>query len=115
MAYVTDQGSEWIYMVTQRDTRKFSNLLENPDVSLLVDNRCEGSTGKKGRIQALTVHGRFHALEDEDKCRTIFGEILARHPHMKDFLSRPEAEIIAVRAHSFLFLDGIADAHYIAV
>jgi len=114
MAYVTDEGSEWIYMVTQRDTKKFSNHLENPEVSLLVDNRCEGMTGEKGRTQALTVHGRFYALDDADKCRAIFREMLARHPHMKDFLNRSEAEIIAVRVHSFLFLDGISDAHYVS-
>jgi hypothetical protein len=34
---------------------------------------------------------------------------------MREFLDNPEAEIISVRVKSFLFLDGILDAHHITV
>jgi nitroimidazol reductase NimA-like FMN-containing flavoprotein (pyridoxamine 5'-phosphate oxidase superfamily) len=111
MAYVADEEAEWIYMVTYRTTTKYKNLLSNEQVSLLVDNRCEGLPANRGKIQALTVHGVFHAVEKQETRKQILKQLLKRHPHMREFLSHPEAEIISVRAHSFLFLDGISDAH----
>mgnify|MGYP001060572342 CR=1 FL=1 len=111
MAYVTDEEAEWIYMVTRRTTTKYTNLLFNEQVSLLVDNRCEGLPADRGKIQALTVHGVFHAVQNQETRKKILKKLLARHPHMREFLSHPEAEIISVRANSFLFLDGVSDAH----
>ena len=115
MAYVADEEAEWIYMVTHRGTTKYGNLLSNEQVSLLVDNRCERLPTERSDIQALTVHGTFQAGEDEDKKKQILEQVLIRHPHMKEFLDHPEVEIISVRVHSFLFLDGISDAHHITV
>jgi nitroimidazol reductase NimA-like FMN-containing flavoprotein (pyridoxamine 5'-phosphate oxidase superfamily) len=115
MAYFADQEAEWIYMVTHRSTTKYKNLLSNEQVSLLVDNRCEGSPSERSKIQALTVHGTFNLVEDEERRTQILEQFLTRHPHMKEFLDHPEVEIISVRAQSFLFLDGITEAHHITV
>jgi nitroimidazol reductase NimA-like FMN-containing flavoprotein (pyridoxamine 5'-phosphate oxidase superfamily) len=113
MAYMTDETVEWIYMVTHRNTTKYANLLANEQVSLLVDNRCDGLPADRGTIQALTVHGTFHAVEDHEKKQKILAQVRERHPHMREFLSSPEAEVISVRPSSFLFLDGISDSHHI--
>ena len=115
MAYIADEEAEWIYMVTHRTTTKYKNLLSNEQVSLLVDNRCEGLPADRGKIQALTVHGVFHSVENQDTRKQILKKLLKRHPHMREFLSHPEAEILSVRADSFLFLDGISDAHQITL
>ena len=115
MAYVTDEEAEWVYMVTHRNTTKFVNLLENPQVSLLVDNRCERLPAEREKIEALTVHGTFLAVEEEGAKKRILERVLERHPHMADFLEDPEAEVISVRAGAFLFLDGISNAHLITL
>lgn len=115
MAYVADEGAEWIYMVTHRTTTKYANLLANEQVSLLVDNRCERLPEERSNIQALTVHGTFHVVEGEEKRKRILEQVLNRHPHMNQFLRHPEAEVISVRPNSFLFLDGVTDSHHIAL
>jgi len=115
MAYIADEEGEWIYMVTHRSTTKYTNLLHNQEVSLLVDNRCEGLPADRGKIQALTVHGVFHEVEKQETRQELLEKIQKRHPHMREFLIHPEAEIISVRASSFLFLDGISDAHHITL
>ena len=112
---LTDEEVEWIYMVTHRNTTKYANLLSNEQVSLLVDNRCEGLPADRNKIQALTVHGTFHAVEEEGAKKQILAQVRERHPHMGEFLDNPEAELISVRVKSFLFLDGISDAHHITV
>ena len=115
MAYVVDEEAEWIYMVTHRNTTKYANLLSNEQVSLLVDNRCEGLPADRGKVQALTVHGTFRAVEEEGAKKKILARVRERHPHMGDFLDSPEAEPISVRVKSFLFLDGISDSYRITV
>ena len=115
MAYVADEEVEWIYMVTHRNTTKYGNLLSNEQVSMLVDNRCEGLPADRDKIQALTVHGTFHVVEEEGKKKRILEQIRKRHPHMGEFLDNPEAEAISVQVKSFLFLDGISDSHHITV
>jgi hypothetical protein len=84
-------------------------------VSLLVDNRCDRLPIEREKIQALTVHGIFHAVENEGKRKRILEQFLVRHPDMKQFLSHPEAEVISVRAKSFLFLDGVTDSYHITL
>ncbi len=39
MSYAVNEDCREIYMMTFRSTRKYENLLSNPVVSLLVDNR----------------------------------------------------------------------------
>jgi len=115
MAYMTDETAEWIYMVTHRGTTKYKNLLSNQQVSLLVDNRCEGMLADRSNLQALTVHGTYHAVEEEGSKKQILSQIRERHPQMGEFLDSPEAEVISVRVTSFLFLDGITDAHRVTL
>lgn len=115
MAYVADEEAEWIYMVTHRATTKYANVLANEQVSLLVDNRCERLPLDRSKIQALTVHGTFQILEDAVKKKRILDQLRVRHPHMQEFLDHPEAEILSVRASSFLFLDGVTDSHHITL
>ena len=114
MAYMTDEEGEWIYMVTHRGTTKYTNLLSNEQVSLLVDNRCDGMLADRSNLQALTVHGTFHAV-DKEGAKKILVQFREKHPHMGEFLDSPEGEVISVRVNSFLFLDGISDAHRITL
>jgi nitroimidazol reductase NimA-like FMN-containing flavoprotein (pyridoxamine 5'-phosphate oxidase superfamily) len=84
MAYVADEEVEWIYMVTHRNTTKYANLLSNEQVSLLVDNRCEGLPDDRSNIQALTVHGTFHVVEEEGAKKQILAQFRERpSPHAR--------------------------------
>jgi len=63
MAYITDEAVETVFMATLRNTQKFRNLSENPQVSFLVDDReREGHT--RAETRALTVSGTFEPMED---------------------------------------------------
>jgi len=112
MAYATDDDCREIYMVTHRDTIKYRNLTRNPCVSLLIDTREEHSEGKRPEVKAMTVDGKHERIEDADQGEFAFKRLLERHPHLRDFMDHPEAEIIRIRIASFLLLDGITDAHF---
>ncbi|MGD8226245.1 MAG: pyridoxamine 5'-phosphate oxidase family protein [Desulfobacteraceae bacterium] len=112
MAYVTDEDCREIYMVTHRRSRKYENLMKNPSVSLLIDTREEHLGSRRPDAKALTVSGTFGEIDDENKKTRIRSRLLDRHPHVKEFLNHPDAEILCIRVESFLLLDGLTDAYY---
>jgi nitroimidazol reductase NimA-like FMN-containing flavoprotein (pyridoxamine 5'-phosphate oxidase superfamily) len=115
MSYVTDRDCTRLYMVTHRETKKYRNLCENPNVSLLIDTREGGEGTDRNSIRALTVAGKFTIIEDTaEKMRAREG-LLARHPLLKVFLDDPGAEVFAVRIASFQLLEGITDSSFVAV
>lgn len=112
MAYVTDDECGEIYMVSHKQTRKYKNLLENPGISLLIDTREENPGTSRTEAKALTVAGVVQKLDDEHKKSLIRTKFLDRHPHMEEFISHPDAEILCVKITSFLLLNGLTDAHF---
>ena len=115
MAYVTDEDCHEIYMVTHRQSRKYENLMKNPSVSILIDTRDEHLGSRRPNAKALTVGGTFKEIDDKDKKIEVRSKLLDRHPHVKEFLDHPDAEILCIKVESFLLLDGLTDAHYEAV
>jgi nitroimidazol reductase NimA-like FMN-containing flavoprotein (pyridoxamine 5'-phosphate oxidase superfamily) len=112
MAYTTDEDCSELYMATHRSTRKFKNLSENPSVSLLIDTREEHKGSHRPEAKALTVSGAFQKLEDNQKKTWVKARLLSRHPHLREFLGHPDAEVICIKIHSFLLLEGLTDAHF---
>ena len=112
MAYVADDHCREIYMVTHRDTAKFRNAIENPNVSLLIDTRLEDEGERRQRARALTVSGLFERIENHERREAIRARLLERHAHLRDFAAHPEAEVFAVKILALQLLDGITDSYY---
>jgi nitroimidazol reductase NimA-like FMN-containing flavoprotein (pyridoxamine 5'-phosphate oxidase superfamily) len=115
MSYVTDAECREIYMVTHRETKKYRNLQKNPDVSLLIDSRSGNVNVSSGdHITALTINGTFQKIEDDAKRERVRAILLDRHPVLREFLTDPGAEIIAIRCRSFQLLEGIRDSYFVS-
>ena len=116
MSYVTDAECREIYMVTHRETKKYLNLQKNPDVSLLIDTRAghNMSGSRDDIIAALTISGTFQKIEDDAKRERVRATLLDRHPVLREFLTDPGAEIIAVHCRSFQLLEGIRDSYFVS-
>jgi len=112
MAYITDENCREVYMFTRRDSKKFANVTKNRSVSLLVDSR---GVSDPRRIQALTVSGVFKPIGDPLKRARIRKSFLSRHPHLKELVDHPDAELLRVRIDSFLLLDGPSKAYFVEV
>jgi len=115
MAYTTDDECSEIYMVTYRSTRKFKNLTENPSVSLLIDTREEHKGSPLSEVTAMTISGVFERLEGELEREVVRQRLLKKHPHLKVFMDDPVSELIRVRIHSFLLLQGFTEAHFVEI
>jgi len=112
MSYISDEEGQEVYMISHKQTKKYSNLMENPTVSLLIDTREEEKDRRRIDIKALTVSGEFQTINDSGKKALIHGKFLKRHPHLVDFLYDPGAEIFSIRIKSFQLLDGVKNAFF---
>jgi nitroimidazol reductase NimA-like FMN-containing flavoprotein (pyridoxamine 5'-phosphate oxidase superfamily) len=112
MAYVTNDDSTEIFMVTFKDTKKYRNLRENPWVSLLIDTREEDRASRRSRVKALTITGKFEQIQDENLRRQIREALIRRHAQLESFANHPDAEVFSIRIHSFLLLDGLTNSYF---
>lgn len=112
MAYVTDEDCREIYMVSQRQTGKYRNLKKNPAVSLLIDTREKRNASPHSEAKALTIDGMFQEIDKAAKRELVCARLLERHPHLREFLDLPDAELLCIRVISFLLLEGLTEAHF---
>jgi len=112
MSYISDEEGQEVYLISHKETKKYSNLMENPTVSLLIDTREEEKGKRRIYIKALTVSGEFQTIKDPGKKDIIRAKFLKRHPHLTNFLNDPGAEIFSIRIKSFQLLDGVKDAFF---
>ena len=111
MTYVSDENGLSVYMVTPKNTQKYKNMIANPYVSLLIDNREQRTDSDQGNTTAMTVSGIFQAIENAAEKKKALDRLLERHPHLNDFADG-ETEVFCVRVSSFLLLDGLSDAYF---
>jgi nitroimidazol reductase NimA-like FMN-containing flavoprotein (pyridoxamine 5'-phosphate oxidase superfamily) len=112
MAYATDDDCREIYMVTQKGTKKYQNLIENPSVSLLIDTREEQAVSRPLQAKALTIAGLFQKIDDQGKKSLARARLLERHPHLAGFIDQTDTELLCIKATSFLLLNGLKEAHF---
>lgn len=110
MAYICNPDCTELYMVTLKETRKFSNLQGNALVSVLIDNRL--ASQDRRTMQALTVRGRFRMLFDPPALADIRNRFLARHPHLAGLATSEGACFFAIAIESLQLLTGATEASY---
>lgn len=115
MSYAIREDCREIYMMSLKNTKKYENLLKNPSVSVLVDDREDRGPADRLHTRALTVSGRFEPAENEEAEAGMKSLLLARHPHLKEFAGNPDMKFFSVKIQSFQLLDGVADSSFIAL
>ncbi len=112
MCYITDTDCREIYMVTHKNTKKYSNMVANPSVSLLIDTREDHRGEGRLNVKAMTVEGIFKKIEDEDKRESVRCKILDRHPYLKEFVNHSDSEVFSIKFKSFQLLEGLTDSYF---
>lgn len=83
-----------LYFATSRATRKWQNLSDNPQVSLLLDNR-SNQVADFTDAAAATVLGTAREMTGMDRTegQNLY---LAKHPHLAGFLAAPGCALFEV-------------------
>jgi len=106
---VTDDLRSLVF-VTRRNTRKYTNMRENQDISLLVDNR-SNSPADVSEAVAVEVIGTAH---DDTGNSFLKALLIDRHPQLRPFIEAPESAIMVVRVKEYI-ISGFDETERVAM
>lgn len=104
IAFVPGSDLGNLFFATARATRKFSNMEQDPRVSLLIDNRGNRASDFRDAM-AVTATGSASETppEEEGPFRRLF---LGRHPGLEEFVSAPGTALMRVRVERYYVVHG---------
>ncbi len=104
MAYALETSLTDVYIASRRTTAKVRNMLENPSVSLLWDNRT-GNTADHVQGLALMADGQASPLNGWSRARAEH-LLLARNPELAKLFSLQDVAVFALRIRSYRLVQG---------
>ena len=110
MAYAVDAPAGRFVLVTLAKSRKAANILADPRVALLVDDRDDHPGAPAEALHALTVTGRAEVVTHPATRADLLARLLERHPGMAPFATRPDTLVLCVQARECQLLSGLEDA-----
>lgn len=100
VAFASTEKLTYLLFSTTKATKKYSNLIANPEVSLLIDNR-KNTVEDFQDAMAVTAQGRAELIEDFEL--SIMEKIyLMKHPYLADFLHSPTTAFLKVRIEKYI-------------
>jgi nitroimidazol reductase NimA-like FMN-containing flavoprotein (pyridoxamine 5'-phosphate oxidase superfamily) len=112
MAYVVSPDLDIFHLISSRSTRKYHNILRNPHVSLLIDDREDFADRDLSRAKALTVTGVCRPMRQGRESDDIKKMFRTRHPHLDHFTRHPDYDVLTVEVDSYLLLDGVKESYF---
>lgn len=115
MSYLVEDNAQIIYLISKKGTKKYANIMANPKVSLLIDDRSTACpVGQLGldKVKALTVNGHCELLEDPGRAGAIKRLFSVRYPHLEGLLAEPDAVILFVEVEHLSMREGALKEHY---
>jgi len=115
MSYLVEDDCRFIYVVSKINTKKYQNILQNPKVSLLIDDRASIAGGGQiglGEVKALTIHGECFPLEDPGRAGSIKRLFSIRYPHLEGLLAEQDIAVLYIEVHDLRMMEGALKANY---
>jgi len=102
VAFATSDGLGSIFFATRKDSTKFYNLLNNPCVSMLIDDRKNLSSDLKN---ARAVSAEGEAKDVKEKRDEIKKYLIKKHPELAGFLNEPNCELFELEINKYFYVD----------
>ena len=100
MAFAATPDLKRLIVATDRHTHKYANLMAEPRVALLIDNRTNVPADNEEAV-AVTVLGKAAEAAQGER-EELLPLFLAKHPHLEGFVTSPTCALIAVRVETYL-------------
>ncbi len=103
VAFAASDDLDHLFFVTARATRKFTNILEHPQIALLVDNR-SNKESDFGEASAVTILGKARELTGGGREMQL-KIYLKKHPYLEEFATSSTSAIVQVQVKTFILVD----------
>jgi heme iron utilization protein len=104
------EGFRKLIFATYRNTRKYSNLVRNGKVAILVESININSSGLKESI-VLTAFGHAEEIKDEEE-NIVFEAHLERHSELSAFLKSEDCSLVRIKVDTYQVVRGIDDVEW---
>jgi len=113
VAFTETDDLKQLVFATSRDTRKFSNLVSEPRVALVIDSRSNSDSELRNAV-AVTALGSAHEAVGDERER-LAGVYLAKHPGLAGFIGSPQMAVCAVEVEDYVIarFDEVTKLHVI--
>ena len=111
MTYMPSSDLKILYMISIQESKKYKNLLSNPDVSVLIDNRQRISYQNDKKIISITFEGLYQLIAQKE-IESIKSRFANEHIELDEIIKSPGVAIFAIKLKSFLLLDGAVNSFY---
>ena len=99
VAFAATDDLKYLYFVTPKTTRKFANLVINPQVAVLI-NSGTNQTADFHRAISVTAVGEAEEIIAADR-EPLLSLYLAKHPHLAEFAQSPTSALVRVTVRSY--------------
>lgn len=99
MAFAVTPDLRHILFATYRATQKYTNLLANPRVSLLIDSRCNAASDYRDAV-AISAQGQTHEV-GVDRYAELLQLYLTKHPGLRDFVTAPDCVLLQMNVECY--------------
>jgi len=99
MAFAVTPDLRHILFATYRATQKYTNLLANPRVSLLIDSRCNAASDYRDAV-AISAQGQVHEVGVE-RYAELLQLYLTKHPGLRDFVTAPDCVLLQMNVECY--------------
>jgi nitroimidazol reductase NimA-like FMN-containing flavoprotein (pyridoxamine 5'-phosphate oxidase superfamily) len=102
MAFSVTEDLQSFILMTERGRLKYENLMANPRVAIMIDNR-ENLGSDLQEAVAVTAQGLAEEITGDarDEWRTL---CLARHPALQAFADSPGCALIRIKVASYVIV-----------
>ncbi len=100
VAFAYADDLKHLLFATRRDTRKFQDIVKNPLVAMLIDNRSNGEADFKQAV-AVTAKGSAQELSADEMDRWA-DSYLNRHPYLGAFLKDGKVALLKIEVKEYL-------------
>ena len=108
VAFTPSDDLQTIIFTTPRSTSKYANMMRNPNVSLLVDDRMRSGFGFSSGM-VVTAVGAVAPVGLQDEAM-LKGRHANRHVDLKDFIYSPECALMQVRVARYILVSSLHKA-----
>ena len=105
VAFTPSDDLRYLLIATPRGTSKYNNILQNPGVSLMVDNRSASKPDFTNGI-AVSCLGRALTVPEPEfeACRKLHFE---RHAHLRIHLDSPDCALVRIAVERYIIARGV--------
>ncbi len=108
VAFTPSDDLQTIIFTTPRSTSKYANMMRNPNVSLLVDDRMRSGFGFTSGMVVTAVGAVVPVGPQEEDA--LKGRHANRHAELKEFICSPDCALMQVRVARYILVSSLRDA-----